>query len=150
MEVSRSRAAELGRETVAIVEAGAYRARSGRSVEILEAVEAPVPTERETEVEVVDESTLAAARRLVREGGRAVALNFASAKNPGGGFVSGARAQEESLARSSALVACLDGNPMYEIHRAGRRAAGSKRGKGRATKRPDPDFHHTPRSPKPQ
>eukprot|EP00927_Polykrikos_kofoidii_P067028 TRINITY_DN62567_c0_g1_i1.p1 TRINITY_DN62567_c0_g1~~TRINITY_DN62567_c0_g1_i1.p1 ORF type:complete len:430 (+),score=62.32 TRINITY_DN62567_c0_g1_i1:104-1393(+) len=35
------------------------------------------------------------------------ALNFASARNPGGGFTTGASAQEESIARSSALYPCL-------------------------------------------
>jgi len=36
-----------------------------------------------------------------------VALNFASAKNPGGGFLKGSLAQEESIASSSALYSCL-------------------------------------------
>lgn len=62
-------------------------------------------------IEVVDESTLAAARRLVDE--NPVALNFASAKNPGGGWLGGARAQEESIARASGLVPCLESQPDY-------------------------------------
>eukprot|EP00933_Yihiella_yeosuensis_P033940 TRINITY_DN2752_c2_g1_i3.p1 TRINITY_DN2752_c2_g1~~TRINITY_DN2752_c2_g1_i3.p1 ORF type:complete len:251 (+),score=42.96 TRINITY_DN2752_c2_g1_i3:213-965(+) len=38
---------------------------------------------------------------------RVMLLNFASAKNPGGGFLKGSQAQEESLARSSGLYPCL-------------------------------------------
>jgi uncharacterized protein (TIGR02452 family) len=68
-------------------------------------------------IEVRNQSTLAAARDLVLEGLEPVALNFASAKNPGGGFLSGARAQEESLARSSGLYAAIHGQPMYDFHR---------------------------------
>jgi len=45
-------------------------------------------------------------------------LNFASATHPGGGFLSGARAQEEYLARSSGLYACIRDNPMYAFHRS--------------------------------
>jgi uncharacterized protein (TIGR02452 family) len=73
--------------------------------------------DKSTSIAVANETTLAAARRLVEKGLRVVALNFASAKHPGGGFRSGARAQEESLAWSSGLYACLVGNPMYDFHR---------------------------------
>jgi uncharacterized protein (TIGR02452 family) len=58
---------------------------------------------------VTPETTLVAARRLVEHEAAAplLVLNFASAKHPGGGFLGGSRAQEESLARSSALYASL-------------------------------------------
>jgi len=47
-------------------------------------------------------------------------LNFASAKHPGGGFKSGAQAQEESIARSSTLypsLVCSAGEKFYDPHR---------------------------------
>jgi uncharacterized protein (TIGR02452 family) len=43
---------------------------------------------------------------------------MASATSPGGGFLAGARAQEEYLARSTALYACLRENPMDTFHGA--------------------------------
>lgn len=45
-------------------------------------------------------------------------LNFASARNPGGGFLGGAQAQEESLARSSSLYPTLiSKDEMYKFNR---------------------------------
>jgi uncharacterized protein (TIGR02452 family) len=67
-------------------------------------------------VEVTNESSLAAVRRL---GGDVACLVFASARNPGGGFLNGAQAQEESLARGSALYLCLRAaGDFYAHHRA--------------------------------
>lgn len=60
-----------------------------------------------TTFEITEETTLEAAERLSKTGDPIFCLNFASAKNPGGGFLTGAQAQEESLARSSALYPCI-------------------------------------------
>ncbi|AEI45494.1 TIGR02452 family protein [Paenibacillus mucilaginosus] len=75
-------------------------------------------------IELTPETTLAAAHRCWLEDGEpAACLNFASAKNPGGGFLGGSQAQEESLARASGLYPCIvQMQEMYEYNR-GRRTA---------------------------
>ena len=68
-------------------------------------------------------TTLQAAQSLVVEMGEehVGVLNFASARNPGGGFRKGASAQEESLARSSSLYFALSQDQFltefYTYHR---------------------------------
>lgn len=126
------------KETVAICDAGHYVAPSGKRVEIAAAIQpakegtvlyspenpprpnAPRPA-RPTTIEVVNETAFAALARLDGQGKHLGCLNFASAKNPGGGFLTGAQAQEEALARSSALYPCLLQAPQYyERNRANR------------------------------
>lgn len=125
----------IARDTEEIVAQGLYRAADGREVSIAASVAAaragtrlfgpdavhtprvaPVPTR----IDVTGESSLEAAHRLVRVDGPPVAvLNFASARNPGGGFLNGAQAQEEALCRASALYTCVrEARAFYEHHRA--------------------------------
>jgi uncharacterized protein (TIGR02452 family) len=71
-----------------------------------------------TQFSVTNETTLDAARRIAGSNDL-LALNFASAKNPGGGFLRGTVAQEESIARASGLYPCLLTAPQYyEFHRS--------------------------------
>ena len=75
-----------------------------------------------TTVQVVQETSLEACRRIARVNGkdRVACLNFASAVEPGGMFRDGTNTQEDSLARASALFASLNsdtGRQMYLYNR---------------------------------
>jgi uncharacterized protein (TIGR02452 family) len=80
-----------------------------------------VTNTQETDIYLSNETTLGCAQRLSSTGdaGSVGVLNFASAKNPGGGFLRGDKAQEESLACCSGLYSCLEtaqAKPFYEFH----------------------------------
>lgn len=143
LDIDPSRAKSLGVTAVDAIQRGYYTTEAGDRTAWSAAVESArlskrsippgeeLPATRralqaETTVQVTNETTLRAARRLTDNGKKPLALNFANGIHPGGGFLNGARAQEENLCRSSALFATLLGDPMYEAHE----------------RRPEPDSTH--------
>lgn len=139
--MNRAERAAIAQQTLAIIENGGYAVHGGATVSVeqdlrncVEATQLYWPDELEALmsrvlfrpsasapviVEIENESTLSGIARLLHEGSVPVAaLNFASANNPGGGFLSGSQAQEESLARSSGLYASLsNARAFYQHHR---------------------------------
>ncbi len=130
----------VAKQTLAILEQGWYSAPSGARRDIaawqaaaVEGTRLFVPAELDgllersgpggdpARVEVVAETTQQAASRLASGGVEPALLNYASARNAGGGFINGAKAQEEDLARCSGLYPCLlEAREYYAFNRARR------------------------------
>lgn len=112
-----------------IFEDGIYEAADGRLVMISEALEAAVQGTRihsdphdttphkssaPPHITLSDETTLDAILRLANGGLTDVAvLNFASATSPGGGYLRGGNAQEESLCRATTLYPALSTQTVF-------------------------------------
>lgn len=130
----------IAQDTLKILEQGFYQTPLGEKIDISlqqknaetntklyspsmtdELLEQRIVTQRkeETKILVKSATTLDAVRDLIRQGKTEVAcLNFASAKNPGGGFLGGSQAQEESIARSTGLYhSQMQAWKYYEINR---------------------------------
>ncbi len=129
--MNRKQRADIAQETLQILEDGFYYKNELR-IDITKELKSSVEntmlykpddfkdvkdnlkTERnKTEIEVTNESTLEAAHRVAKNCKNVTCLNFASAKNPGGGFIGGSQAQEEVLVRSSGLYSSLIENMEY-------------------------------------
>lgn len=136
--MNNAKRTELAQDTLRVIENGSYRNNLGETISIKEetdrAVEGSklfrpedfpetfelVKNKAGTQIELTDETTLEAAKRICAEDENAnpFVLNFASAKNPGGGFLRGTQAQEESIAYASVLYPCLTAHfSMYEYNR---------------------------------
>ena len=130
--VVKHKAAE---ETIKIVNEGFYINSKEEKVDVKEMVQnaidksflitldhvSALPEEKtgKGEIEITKEFSLDACERMVKEGiEKPVCLNFASARNPGGGFCGPNEAQEENLCRCSALYFTQIKHPqMYEYNR---------------------------------
>jgi uncharacterized protein (TIGR02452 family) len=136
--MNRNTLVEIALETLKVIEDGFYINNLRKEVSIKEQTDLAVKktesfspkdfpaqfelkrTDSETRIEVTDETTLEAGKRLCKENANEnpFVLNFANGFEPGGGFLIGAQAQEESLARASSLYPCLTANiQMYEFNR---------------------------------
>lgn len=144
MENNRSRRAKIAEDTLRILKQGFYTNHAGEVVSIaallahakestrlyrsedfhhMAALRDDMDQQRcfHTTFEVTNETTLQAAHRLASDISEdsTLCLNFASARNPGGGFLKGSQAQEESLARASGLYPCIA--QMTEYYETNRR-----------------------------
>ena len=139
---SRTARVQKAQETLQIIDRGYYTV-NGKQIDIVQSIrqsvdktqlyssdtldclqneiqKAIVKNNFQTRITVQNCTSIEAASQLLKTDGKAGCLNFASAKNPGGGFLSGAQAQEESLARNSALYPALTKfqREMYEYNRS--------------------------------
>jgi len=135
LDIPRHKAVALGQEAVQISQVGKYVTASNNCIDISSqmdhALSHTVDIRPDTEISlsqqspffsdctitVANETTLEGALRLGAQEHPVLALNFANGVHPGGGFLNGARAQEEYLCRSSGLYETLLISGMYDFHR---------------------------------
>lgn len=125
--MKRSTRALIAKDTLAILKKGSYQNSLNQPVylskvqkaaeqqtvlfepqQLLDLIQEALPKtpKNQTEFVVNTLTTLDSVREEYSTDPNLVCLNFASAKNPGGGFLNGSQAQEESIARATGLYPC--------------------------------------------
>ncbi len=141
---NRETRVKIAKETLEIISSGSYINSDGENIilkdkleysisesvlykpDMFEAIARRIEEQKtsgnnDCKIEVTGETAINASFRLTNVEGikDTMCLNFASAKNPGGGFLTGSQAQEESLARSSGLYPCISQmKEMYDYNRS--------------------------------
>jgi uncharacterized protein (TIGR02452 family) len=127
---ARTKGVSIAKETIEVCKNKQYTSLNGNIVDISGPLDAAIQGtvlyktdselpdtdwyRKDPRIQVTNETTAQAALRLEAHGKtNIVALNFASARNQGGGFLSGAMAQEEDLCRASGLYPCLKSKPVF-------------------------------------
>ena len=136
LSMDRGLASGLGHQTLQYIQEEGYSAPSGRFIDLgavaqvalqakvsirphMSLPECPDSPPKTMRIGIRNQTSLEAAQELQADcpSSRPLVLNFANSRAPGGGFLAGARAQEECLVRSSWLYATLKGDPYYDYHR---------------------------------
>ena len=137
--MKKSKRIIIAKNTLNILAKGAYTNKKGKLVgiakrqkeavnqtrlykpgELRSLIEEPLGPAHETDTmfTVNGLTTLDSVRAEYEEDPKLLCLNFASARHPGGGFLKGSEAQEESIARASGLYKCLmKAEPYYIANR---------------------------------
>ena len=125
--MKKSKRALIAKNTLEILRRGYYKNQNGKQVtiakaqkeaekgtilykpddllELIESIDLE-QTGADTEFVVNGLTSLDSVRNEYHSEENLVCLNFASARNPGGGFLNGSQAQEESIARATGLYPC--------------------------------------------
>ncbi|WP_343695926.1 TIGR02452 family protein [Flavobacterium sp.] len=125
---------EIANKTLEIIKDGFYDYK-GKNIDIKKELEESIkntftitpndwdtflktPIENKFQTQIVTKNCSTIEAIVQEQNDKMCVLNFASAKNPGGGFLGGASAQEESLARSSNLYETqIKDKTMYDFNR---------------------------------
>jgi len=137
MDNDKSRRQTISVETVEIVQSGSYIAPTGETIDLAQDLDyaqqqsilykpndfsrtLTPPQLHNTQFSFLRVTTLQGAKQTLEQDPELdlAVLNFASAKNPGGGFLKGSQAQEESLARCTGIYHCINNPRMRAFYEA--------------------------------